>query len=193
MSITPEQLGAQIIREASRFVGLVETKPNAEWNDPRTPGPDTDLVNELKSLMRPSPWKPGWAYCAAYAEGVILLAMRKLGLPTQRAAQLLQPGVVNTWRAFREAELTTLNNPEPGALWLAQYTLNAGMGHAGIVTATNGHMQSTIEANTSLDSRDPRKDREGDWISTKLALASGRGSLKTLGYVNPKALLSLTH
>lgn len=191
MSITAEQLGAQIIREASRFVGLVETKPNADWDDPKTPGPDRDLVNELRGLMRPSPWKPGWAYCAAYAEGVILLAMRKLGLPTQRAAEMLQPGVMNTWRAFREAELTTLNNPEPGALWLAQYALKPGLGHAGIVTASNGHMQSTIEANTSLDSRDPRKDREGDWISTKLSLAKRRGSLNTLGYVNPKALLKL--
>ena len=31
-------------------------------------------AEELRKLMRPSPWEEGWAYCAAYCEGVVAAA-----------------------------------------------------------------------------------------------------------------------
>ena len=76
--MTSDQLAQGIIRQASRFIGLREVKPNADWDNPNTPGPDRVLVDELRSLMRSSPWEPGWAYCAAFAEGMVLAALRSL-------------------------------------------------------------------------------------------------------------------
>ena len=82
--MTSDQLAQGIIRHASRFVGLREVKPNANWDNPSTPGPDRALVDELRSLMRQSPWEEGWAYCAAFAEGMVLAALRSLAAtPTQ--------------------------------------------------------------------------------------------------------------
>ena len=50
---------------------------------------------------------------------------------------------------------------------------------------------STIEANTSLDPTTPAKDREGDWITTRIRSVSGTGNLRTMGFVTPASILSL--
>ena len=39
-----EQLGHEIIRQASRFIGLREVKPNADWDNPQTPQRDVALA-----------------------------------------------------------------------------------------------------------------------------------------------------
>ena len=79
----PDDLAAQIVREASRFVGLREVRRNSDWDNPRTPERDFALAEELRALMRPSPWEEGWAYCAAYAEGVVVAALQaRFGLST---------------------------------------------------------------------------------------------------------------
>ena len=83
--MTSDQLAQGIIRQASRFIGLREVKPNADWDNPNTPGNDRALVDELRSLMRSSPWEPGWAYCAAFAEGMVLAA--------SHADEKAQPGI----------------------------------------------------------------------------------------------------
>ena len=68
-SITAEVLGDQIVREASRFVGLREVRRNSDWDNPKTPERDYALAEELRRLMRPSPWEEGWAYCAGLCRG----------------------------------------------------------------------------------------------------------------------------
>lgn len=78
IAMTDEQFGALIIREASRFVGLREVRPNAQWDNPSTPGPDAVLVSELRVAMRPTPWQEGWAYCAAFCEAVIRRVLHRL-------------------------------------------------------------------------------------------------------------------
>jgi hypothetical protein len=50
---------------------------------------------------------------------------------------------------------------------------------------------STIEANTSLDPTTSAKDREGDWITTRVRSIGGTGSLKTMGFVTPQSILAL--
>ncbi len=42
----------QIIAVATDFVGLVESKSNAEWDDPRTKWRETDKQVWLRSWMR---------------------------------------------------------------------------------------------------------------------------------------------
>lgn len=187
--MTPDQLTTAIIREASRFIGLREVRPNAEWNNPATPGPDTALVSELRAMMRPSPWQPGWAYCAAFVEGVVVRALRE---QAPKFAALFGPHCMTNVRAFRSRELL-FAQPVPGAIWLARHG-HTDQGHAGIVTAVRDGMgvsMSTIEANTSLDPGTPAQEREGDWITTRVRMAKGAGSLVTQGFIHPSVILQL--
>jgi hypothetical protein len=194
VTLTAERLGELLIREAARFVGLREVKPNADWDNPKTPGPDADLARELRELMRPTPWAPGWAYCIAFIEAIVRKTLARAALTPAEAAKVLDvlgPHVLTTFRKFKALGLIT-PTPVPGAIWLAQHGASEN-GHAGLVTsiARLSPTVSTIEANTALDSRDPAKDREGDWITTRAFLAGGRGTLRTLGFVSPAALLKL--
>ena len=194
VTLKAEDLGNQIVREAGRFVGLREVKPNAVWDNPKTPGPDAALVLEVKTLMRPSPWEEGWSYCAAFAEGMVRCALIRLAIQPTEAAKFLDvmsPGVLLSFNRFKERELIS-PNPCVGAIWLARHG-STEQGHAGIVTSKSlaGVNMSTIEGNTSLDSKDPAKDREGDWITTRTFPATGRGDLRTLGFVQPEAVLKL--
>lgn len=194
IAITDEAFGNLIIREASRFVGLREVKPNEDWENPSTPGPDTALAKELRDLMRPTPWQPGWAYCAAFCEAVVRSVLLRLAMEGDESVKFLRvmgPGVRVSFNAFQALKLTVAK-PVPGAIWFARHG-NTAQGHAGIVTSVSliGGNMSTIEANTMLDSRDPRKDREGDWITTRTFPSRGRGDLVTLGFVTPAAILKL--
>ncbi|WP_395737467.1 hypothetical protein [Prosthecobacter sp.] len=194
VTLKAEDLGNQIVREAGRFVGLREVRPNADWDNPKTSGPDAALVLELKTLMRPSPWEEGWSYCAAFAEAMVRCALIRLAVTPAEAAKFLDvmsPGVLLSYNRFKERKLI---NPNPcvGALWLARHG-STERGHAGIVTSKSlaGMNISTIEGNTSLDSKDLAKDREGDWITPRTFPATGRGDLRTLGFVQPDAMLKL--
>lgn len=187
-----DQLATATLRHASRFLGLREIRPNADWDLPSTPGPDKALAEELRALMRPSPWKEGWAYCAAYCEGVVLAALRALGASAaqlKRWQDTMTPHCVTSARNFRKLGLLSAV-PTPGAIWLAQHGSTTN-GHAGLVTSVRGVSMATIEANTSLDKTTPEKDREGDWITTRLGFVKGRGALQTLGFVHPEAILKL--
>lgn len=191
--LLPEQLADEIIRQASRYVGLREVKPNAAWDDPKTFGIEAELSAELRSAMRPAPWQPGWAYCAAFAEAIVKEALLAKGQPAiaKAWAATVNAGVLASYNALRAKGLTT-SKPVRGAIWYARHGSTTN-GHCGIVTAVDTKLavQSTIEANTSLDSSNPAKDREGDWITTRVSQMPGRGSLRTLGYVNPEQILSL--
>ncbi len=190
--MTNDLLAQGIIRHASRFVGLREVKPNADWDNPSTPGPDRVLVDELRSLMRQSPWEEGWAYCAAFAEGMVLAALRSLAAtPEQikRWQQTMTPHCVTSAGNFRELGQLSAN-AEPGSIWLARHGSTSN-GHAGIVTAVRGLSMATIEGNTSLDPSTPAKEREGDWITNRIRFLKGTGTLNTLGFVTPAAILKL--
>jgi hypothetical protein len=194
MKVTPEVLGDQIIREAGRFVGLREVRRNSDWDNPKTPERDTALAAELKRLMRPSPWEEGWSYCASAVEGWVVAALQALDFPDAKIARwrkVMTPHCVTSAGNFRARGLLT-ERPVRGAIWLARHGSTSN-GHAGIVTATSGRSMSTIEANTSLDPTTAAKDREGDWITTRLRGAGGTGSLKTMGFVSPASILALLH
>lgn len=193
MSTPSEKLADESIRYASRFVGLREVRPNAAWDNPKTFGSEAELTAELREVMRPSPWEPGWAYCAAFVEAVIKQAL--LNLKEDAAARAwsktVNAGVLASYNALRQLGLTT-QKPVRGAIWYARHGSTSN-GHCGLITAVDNKLsiQSTIEANTSLDSKNPAKDREGDWITTRIGQKAGRGSLRTLGYINPEQILSL--
>jgi len=194
--LTAELLAAAIYHQASRFVDLKEFKPNQDWDNPKTPGPDTALVKELRALMLPTPWQPGWAYCAAFCEGIVAAAIAEVGTPEQVAKfrAVMTAGVLDSRNRFK-AKGMLVQTPVEGAVWLAQHGSTSN-GHAGIVTSvaptSGGIYIKTIEANTSKDATDPDKDREGDWITRRGPFSSqGRGTLKTVGFVTPSAIIKL--
>ena len=191
-SITVDALAGAIIQQAARFIGLREVQPNAEWDNPKTSTKEAALSAELRSMMRPTPWQPGWAYCAAFAEAVVAAAIAQVGGTHTQVAKfraVMTAGVLDSRNRFRAKGLLT-QKPEQGAIWLAQHGAGS-TGHAGIVNGLVKGRLLTTEANTSLDSKDPAKDREGDWITTREFAPAGRGDLKTVGYVTPASILKL--
>lgn len=194
-SLTAETLAHEIIRQAAKFTGLKEVKPNADWDLPSTPGRDDGLARLLRDLMRPSPWQEGWAYCAAFCEAAVRAALIAQRIPAEECAKFLAihgPGVMNNVRAFQGRGLLS-PFPVRGAIWLARHGMT-DKGHAGIVTACEEGKRgrlSTIEANTSLDASTPVKERDGDWITTRVFPSEGRGQLKTQGFITPQSILTL--
>jgi len=190
--MSPEALTNAILRQAGRFTGLREVQPNTDWDNPATPGTDRALVDELRALMRPSPWEPGWAYCAAFCEGIVLAALRSLSAtPAQikRWQETMTPHCVTSATNFRKLGLLS-DSAEPSSIWLARHGSTSN-GHAGIVTAVRGVSMATIEGNTALDPASAEKEREGDWITQRLRFLKGTGTLATLGFVTPASILKL--
>jgi hypothetical protein len=190
--MTSDQLAQGIIRQASRFIGLREVKPNADWDNPNTSGPDRPLVDELRALMRQSPWEPGWAYCAAFAESMVLAALRSLAATPEQIKRwqaTMTPHCVTSAVNFRKLGLLSAS-AEPGSIWLARHG-RTNNGHAGIVTAVRGVSMATIEGNTSLDPSSDAKEREGDWITNRIRFLKGSGTLNTLGFITPAAIIKL--
>jgi hypothetical protein len=187
-SINPDRLARRVIAIAMQFNGLREISPNKNFDNPTTPGPDTDLVKRLLSMYGETGWQPGWSHCAAFVDGCYCAALQQEGASQaqiKRFTNLMQLGVMNSARAFAEAKIlsSASSSPLPGAIWLARHGTSS-MGHAGIVIDGGQRMINTIEANTSKDSKDKSKDREGDWITTRLFNQVGRGDLRTQGFVN---------
>ena len=190
--MTSDTLATAVMRQAGRFIGLREVKPNAYWDNPSTAGPDRVLVDELRSLMRSSPWEPGWAYCAAFCEGMVLAALRSLSATPEQIKRwqaTMTPHCVTSATNFSKLGLLS-PTATPGAIWLARHGQTSN-GHAGIVTSLRSVNMSTIEGNTSLDPSSDAKEREGDWITARIRLVKGSGSLFTLGFITPDAILKL--
>jgi hypothetical protein len=190
--ISHTALTNMILREASRFIGLREIRPNARWDNPATPGIDTALCLELREMMRPAPWQDGWAYCAAFCEGVVVSALTKVGAsPDQirRFSKVMNAHVLSSFNGFASQGLTE-PRPTPGAIWFARHGLTTS-GHAGIVTALEGSRMATIEANTSLDPSSPSKEREGDWITNRMRNTNTNGRLVTRGFLPVANLIKL--
>lgn len=186
-------LAEAILRSASQFVGLKEVNPNADWDDPSTPGDESALAQKLRDLMRPAPWKKGWAYCITFCEGNVIEAMRQVGASAhaiERVSALISPSVVKTAQNFDKVGLLR-GKPTRGAIWLGRWG-TGWTGHAGLVRSVSGTRMATIEANTSGGEEAAEftaKDREGDWIDNKARNVSRNGKLITLGFVHPDDLL----
>ena len=189
--VTPaDRLADLIIREASRFVGLREISPNRNWDDPSTPGDDAALVIALKTMMRSAPWEDGWAYCAAFCEGVVKTALRKGEFHSDivsAVAKTLGPSVMSSFTACKDKGLIH-DTPKRGAIFFWQNG-SGWTGHAGIVSAWDGgSAMATIEANTSANKNG--NQREGDWITTKTRNYKGERPFKARGFLWPEDILS---
>lgn len=190
--ISETELSNRIVREASRFVGLREVRPNARWDNPATPGPDAALCLELREKMRPVPWEEGWPYCIAFVEAMVVSSLRQCGATedqVRRFSRVMNAHVMSSLAGFRKLGLI-VQTPSPVSVWFAQHGATT-RGHAGIVPAMRGVSMSTIEANTSLDPSNPIKEREGDWITTRVRHVKANGKLVTRGFLPVASILKL--
>lgn len=189
--ITSAQLGAEIVRQASLYQNLLETRPNTEWDNPATPEPERALSNQLKAVMGEAGWEAPWAYCAAFAEGMVILACRRLGfeeVKISRIRKLMTPHVMTTARNLAKAGLLD-DLPSPGSVWLARHR-ETDKGHAGIVvTRTDPYAMRTIEGNTVGSFKDSASDRQGDGIFLRHRARLANGDLNTQGFFNPDKML----
>lgn len=167
MNVTAAEVGARIVAVAARFVGLTEIRPNAEWDDAVTPGPD-QRARDLVALLRLGGWEPGAAYCASFCRGVWLTAMIEMKAPEtalRGVRNRLSPSVMTTFALNRSG---ISESASPGSILLMQKGAT-GFGHAGIVAGLMPGLMGvrTIEANTSnpgARSDDDHRQREGDGI-----------------------------
>ena len=195
--ITETALANMIIKVAREFVGMKEVgkNPNAKWDKPTTPDPDTELNARLIALMRPAPWQEGWAHCAAFAEGMVCEALRRCGASEDQIrgfSRVHTPGVMRNVNELNQRKLLS-TTPSMAALWLAQHGTSA-LGHEGIVTVpviSPGRM-GTIESNTSAGpAQTAEGDREGDWITEKTRAHNTNGKLRTRGFLSVASILKL--
>ena len=150
--------GPKIVEVATRFLGLFETKSNAVWDDPTTPGVDAN-AGDLRRLLESVGWQAGWPYCAAFCEAVWKQAYTELGASArllQRIASRLTPSVMDSFKNW-DGSVSTV--PRAGAIFFMQKG-SSWQGHAGIVVRVGQDVLSTIEGNTSPDPKDAASDRE---------------------------------
>jgi hypothetical protein len=138
----------KIIGIAEEFEGLVEVISNEEWDDPKTKGKDPHAA-KFEAMLKRAGHQDGWAYCMSFCEGVLVTAYDELGLKQHvlRARTLLSPSVMNSYKACREAGVIS-KVPHRGAIGFMQ-SGGKWQGHAFLVTAVDGSVVHTIEANTS--------------------------------------------
>jgi hypothetical protein len=194
MSLTAQNLAVEIKRQANLFLHLKEVVSNQRWDNPLTPSPEKALSDYLVAAMKEAGWPPGAPYCAAFAEAMVVLALRNLGADTalvNRFRGLMTPHCVTSFNNFNRLNLIE-SKPSSGAIWLARHG-NTDSGHAGLVTsdyAYSSTRMATIEGNTSAEFITDDKERQGDGIYARTRTVQN-GKLKTLGFISPVSVLSL--
>jgi hypothetical protein len=179
-------INEQIIAAARHFVGLIETKSNAEWDDPATPGIDA-RARELRAVLISTGWQPGWAYCAAFVEGIwtmVYAAARPEKL--LQVKRLLTASVMQSYENCQSAGLIS-RVPVPGAIMFMQNG-KSWTGHAGIVVKTDGQRVINVEGNTSASAGSVNADREGDGVFDEKQRRidfTPRPGLWLRGFLNP--------
>lgn len=189
MKIDPEVFAARLIAVATDFVGLGETENNKTWDDPRTAGNDADKTIWLRTWMaKVDGWTPGEPYCAAFVGAVVASVLYGHGVPMAE----IQKKWFSLWTAHCMTNVGRLKTrgvlstgPVEGALWLARSGMST-RGHSGLVVTVKAKQMTTIEGNTNAIG-----SREGEGFYLKQMATSGRGDLKTQGFLHPMAILNL--
>jgi len=191
--ITPTQLGRAIICVATDYIGMVETKSNARWDDPLTAFKDEKKDAWLREWQdKIQGWDPGAPYCSAFTGAVVAFVLSEFGMVAE----------LKNWQKFFTAHIMTnvrkcqkngtlSQKPAEGGIWLAQHG-KTDSGHGGFVMTFNTSGMTTIEANTSAGpTADPEQQRNGDGIWVRNFNQKGRGNLVTQGFLNPTGILNI--
>ena len=182
-----EALGSEIIRVASHFVNLYETKSNAEWRFILDPSKGKTESEELLRVMKACGWQTGWSYCCSFVEAIWRTSYVNLHAPqsvVDGIAGKLTPSVMTSYNNYKTI---VTKEPIPGSIFFMRKGKSA-FGHAGIVVGSNGTEIATIEGNTSAGKAiSDEADRNGDGIFKKQRPLSFKEStgLYLLGFLAP--------
>jgi hypothetical protein len=181
-------IGDRIVAVAIRYLNLVETQSNAQWDDPKTPGVDARAL-QIRAALIASGHTDGAPYCAAFVEAIWRLAYAEAGARATtiaRLTSLLCPSVMTSFMNWKREGLIT-QTPVKGAIFFMQKG-ESWTGHAGIVRAVKDGYIETIEGNTSPMAGTPEADRNGDGIYAKqrrLQFTMNTSGLWLRGFLNP--------
>jgi hypothetical protein len=177
-------IGEKIIDVADDFEGLVEVVSNEEWKDAKRGA-------LLEAMLKRVGHQDGWSYCMSFCEGVWRTSYEELGLNFSTLSKLLNPSVMSSFNACRDAGLNLRPGVvKVGAIFFMQKGSSA-FGHAGIVTGWDGKTLRTIEANTSPSATSVAADRDGGigtggiWRKTRAYNFTKKEGLWLKGILNP--------
>lgn len=193
MSELSKRLGFLMIKRATDFVGLVEIKSNAVWDDPNTAAWDRDKSRWLTEWMsKVQGWTPGAPYCAAFDGAIAAACLEAMGFSSKHFLASWTAHVMTNVRLLRKLKYHS-EIPTLGAIWLARFG-DTDRGHAGIVATHGARSMTTVEGNTmkeTSDAGDPNKQRAGDGIWIRGQAITGRGKLRTQCFCSTDAILTL--
>lgn len=182
-AVYSKDIGAKVVLEAAKFLGLTEIRSNAEWDDLSTSMKDT-IAEEFKGELLRTGWQTGWPYCAAFCEVVWRRAYAgRPELPDIK--EMLTPGCMLTYE--RAVNLGFVSKtPVVGAIGIMKRGTGP-QGHAFIVAGISGTKLTTIEANTSPVPGTVSADREGDGVYKKTRLLEFKPTtgLHLIGFIQP--------
>lgn len=124
--------------EARKYLGEKEILGNQGFVNPA-----------LEIEMKEEGWQTGYAWCMILAKVVYVNCFPERSIELRK---LFVPGVLNTFRNFKEAGYKDSKNPEVDSLvvWAQMRGgKQTGFGHAGIVTEVTVDGFKSIEGNTS--------------------------------------------
>lgn len=174
---------------AERFENYIEIENNAAWDDPDEKGIQKEMSDLLtKYMLRVKGWEPGAPYCAAAVGAFVLMSLEDCNLFVNKFENIWTAHVMTNVRMAKSKHVLSIT-PSLGSIWLAKFG-ETDSGHTGLVFDIQGDSLVTLEANTMPGvSADPNLQRSGNGIFRRKFHKSGRGILKTQGFISAENIL----
>lgn len=178
-----------LIKRSEEFEGLVETKENAQWDNPLIAGLQKEQSLKIISYMNQiKGWTSGAPYCSAAVGAFVIMALQDCKLSPNKFIANWTAHVMTNVRFLKSKNILSVT-PSLGSIWLAK-SGNTDSGHTGIVLDIKGDMLITIEGNTSAgETSNIALQRSGDGIYRRKFSKNGRSSLITQGFLSSENLL----
>jgi hypothetical protein len=178
-----------LLKRSQEFEGLVEIKPNSEWDDPDIKGVQKEQSLKLSSYMKEiEGWVPGAPYCSAAVGAFVIMALQDCKLSSKKFINNWTAHVMTNVRLLKSKNILSIT-PSLGSIWLAKFG-ETDSGHTGVVLDIKGDMLITLEGNTSSgETTNQNLQRAGDGIYIRKFNKFGRGTLKTQGFLSSENLL----
>ena len=176
-----------LIKRSEEFEGLVETKENAQWDNPQIAGWQKEQSLKIVSYMNKiKGWTSGAPSAAVGA--FVIMSLEDCKLSPNKFIANWTAHVMTNVRILKSKNILSVT-PSLGSVWLAK-SGNTDSGHTGIVLDIKGDMLITIEGNTSAgETSNAALQRAGDGIYRRKFSKNGRSSLVTQGFLSSENLL----
>lgn len=135
------QSGKRILKEAKKYIGIKEIRPNKGWQN-----------KYFQSLMKKTGWQSGWDYCVLFTKLVLLRTLKR----KQQAAvkKLFNASSQTTWQNLLKYEHLGLykisKTAKPGSIAFYKHMQKDWKGHADIVIRADKDTFTVVSANGSV-------------------------------------------